>query len=66
MIVSIQKICENIYPVLAYFDTKVYLKAETDTFKVNQVFSANSANQNSKFKFLFCTLEYGTSPSNVA
>ena len=60
MTMSIQKICENGYPVLAYFDKKVYLKAETDTFNVDRLFSANTAKaQNSKFKFLFCPLEYG-------
>ena len=55
MIMSIQKICENDYPVLAYFDKKVYFKAETDAFIVDQLFSANNAKaQNSKFRFLFC------------
>ena len=48
------------------FGTKVYLKAETDTFKVNQLFSANTTKaQNSKFKFLFCPLEYEKPSSNV-
>ena len=60
MIMSIQKICENVYPVLAYFDTKVYIKAETDTFNVNQRFSANTAKlQYSNFKILLCQLDYG-------
>ena len=66
MIMSIQKMCENGYIVSAYFDKKVYLKAETDTFKVNQLFCANTTKaQNSKFKFLFCPLEYGKPRSNV-
>ena len=65
MIMSFQKICENGYPFLAYFDKKVYFKAETDTFKVNQLFSASTAKaQNSKFYF-FCPLEYEKRPSNV-
>ena len=58
MIMSIQKICENGYPVLAYFDKKYTFKAETDTFDVNQLFSANTAKtQNSKFKIVFA--QYG-------
>ena len=52
MIMSFQKICENGYPFVAYSDKKVYFKSETDTFKVNQLFSASTAKaQNSKFYF---------------